>query len=102
MTEGTSLNTKDLLVYLALKSFNNARNQCYPSLNTIAKKLGTSINTVSKCIDNLIKEGYVSRESSGRGFNYTFTETDDFEPFAHNFIERTDYTFKEKAYLAGM
>lgn len=102
MTEGTSLTTKDLLVYLALKSFNNSDNECYPSLKAVANKIGASINTVSKCINNLIHEGYISRVQLHRGFKYTFSSTKNFEPFTYDFLERTDYSFREKAYLAGM
>jgi DNA-binding transcriptional regulator YhcF (GntR family) len=78
---------------------NNATKEAFPSLQTICKKSGASINTVRKCIANLEKQEYFKIERRGRQNYYVFSEHKNFEPFSYDFLDKEDLTFTEKAYI---
>lgn len=103
MTEGCQLNPKDLLVYLAIKRhYNSETGQCNPGYRLLGEETSASVNTVKKCINNLLESGYLTKVPCGRGFNYAFTDYKTFEPFSYEFLDNKDYTFQEKAYLASI
>lgn len=100
MTEDSNLTPQDLLIYVSIKRYmNNATKEAFPSLQTICKKSGASINTVRKCIANLEKQEYFKIERRGRQNYYVFSEHKNFEPFSYDFLDKEDLTFTEKAYI---
>ena len=101
MIEETSLNIKDALIYIALKShWNKTTGQCNPGFEILQKETSASINTIKKCINNLIEAGFITRTKCGRGYNYSFVPYKQFEPFTYEFLYHPEYTFREKAILA--
>lgn len=101
MTEqNISLKPGDLLIYATLKRhMDKDTKTCYPSLETIAKESGASINTVRNGIQNLINNKYIEVFPRGRGKLYKFLKWDKFEPFSYDFLDNTKLSFKEKAYI---
>lgn len=100
MTESENITAKDLVIYLTLKRHNGEKG-CFPSLETISKESGAAINTVRKCIDNLIKDGYITKERVGKYCFYKFSPYKNFEPFSYEFLDKEDLTFIQKSYLAA-
>ncbi len=49
-----------------LKDRSNSQNQCYPSINTIAKDLGLSRKTVERAICDLEQAGLLIKEQRWR------------------------------------
>jgi DNA-binding GntR family transcriptional regulator len=100
MTE--NLVPQDLLIYLAIKRhMNNETKEAFPSLNKICEESGASINTVRKCIDRLVDNGYIEVIKKGRSNVYKFLKWDKFEAFSYEFLDNKDLSFTEKAYLAA-
>lgn len=54
------------LVYIYLKKFANTKNQCYPSIKTIAKQSGISINKVKTTLIELEEKGIISKINRNR------------------------------------
>lgn len=50
-------------VYMYLADRSDKEGQCYPSIGTISKELNLSRNTVKRGISDLIKAGYLQKES---------------------------------------
>lgn len=96
------LKPDDLLIYLALKSFDGP-DGCYPSLASIAKVADSSIKSVKKSLLLLKNKNFINFETNGKGckIKYTFQKYITFEPFSYRFIFDTRFTFQEKAYLAA-
>lgn len=96
---------KDLLIYMAIRRYmNNATRKAFPSLKTIAEKASASINTVRKSIAKLEESGFIELTKSttdARQVIYYFPENKNFEPFSYSFLDNTDLSFTEKAYLAA-
>lgn len=92
---------KDLLVYAAIKKFmNKDTKEAFPSLETIRQLTGIYIGGIRKCIENLVRTGYIEvRKESGRKNIYKFLKWKEFEPFSFEFLERQDLTTNEKSYL---
>lgn len=101
MTEQNSyLKPADILIYATIKRHMNKETKtCYPSLSTISKESGASVNTVKSSIQNLINAEYITVSKKGRGNLYTFLKWDKFEPFSYSFLDNKNLTFKEKAYI---
>lgn len=95
----SSLEPKDQLIYTIIKSYDNPKHECFPSLQTISKESGASINTIRNSIKRLKEEKYIKTELKGRKTYYTFNEYKKFEPFSPDFIKREDLTFVTKSYL---
>jgi hypothetical protein len=51
------------LVMLCLADFSNDDGACWPSIETIARKSGVSVTTVKTTINQLIKDGWLSKQS---------------------------------------
>lgn len=93
---------KDQLIYLGIRSFmNNDTKSCFPSLQKIADKVGSSIPTVRKSIDVLEEKGYITITKKGRGQEYHFNELKKFEPFSPEFLDNHDISFTTKSYLVA-
>lgn len=98
MTE--SLTPQDLLIYLTIKRYmNNETKEAFPSQQLICEKSGASINTVRKSIERLKEQRYIETYKKGRQIFYRFLKWDRFEPFSYEFLDKSDLTFTEKAYL---
>lgn len=97
-----SIVPKDLLVYLAIKRFEDwDTHTAYPSLKEIAKVCGCTEKTASESIKRLIATDYLDVEKHQRGKKYTFKKYKNFEAFALEFLDREDLSFTEKQYLAA-
>ena len=101
MTEqNNSLKPGDLLIYATIKRhMDKDTKTCYPSLDTISRESGASINTVRASIQNLVNAEYIEVTPKGRGKLYRFLKWDKFEPFSYDFLDNKKLTFKEKAYI---
>ena len=94
-----NLAPKDQLIYTIIKSHDDPKHGCFPSLNVISKESGASINTVRDSIKRLKEEGYIKTELKGRKTYYTFDPYKKFEPFSPNFISNPNISFTTKSYL---
>ena len=101
MTEqNVYLKPGDILIYATIKRhMDKDTKTCYPSLDTISRESGASINTVRTSIQNLINAKYIEVTPKGRGKLYRFLKWDKFEPFSYDFLDNEKLTFKEKAYI---
>lgn len=95
-----NLDPKDQLIYAILHSHNNAKNECFPSLDCLSKESGASINTVRNSIKRLKDKGYIKTELRGRQTYYTFTNYEKFELFSPEFLKK-DVSFLTKSYLVA-
>lgn len=91
---------KDQLIYIAIKFF-DGKGGCYPSLQKIANKAGTSIPTVRASIQRLKDKKYIEVKPKGRGQEYIFNEYKKFEPFSPEFLDNKNISFTTKAYIAA-
>ena len=101
MTELTDLQPKDLVIYTNLVRYADHENVCYPSLTTISSESGAAINTVRKCLNNLVKAGYIAITKQNNHSNtYTILKrVEGFEMFSKEFLDNKNLSFTEKAYL---
>lgn len=100
MTELKIITPQDLLIYLSIKRYMNSKTkEAFPSLLTISRMAGASINTIRKCVNNLQQAGYLEVVKRGRQNIYKFLKYDNFEPFSYDFLDKQDLSFTEKAYL---
>lgn len=100
MTKKNGLEPKDLLVYATLKKYmNNITKECFPSLTTLSKDSGYSINTIRSAITLLEAENYISVRKDGRRNIYKFNPHKNFEPFSYDFLECNTLEANEKAYI---
>ena len=100
-TKDSELTAKDWLIYLYIKSYKKSPNaEIFPSLEVLHQRSGASINTIRKCIQNLVDAGKIRVIKKGRSNYYEFLDKyDKFEPFSNEFLDKKDLTFLEKAQL---
>ena len=100
-TKNSELTAKDWLIYLYIKSYKKSPNaEIFPSLEVLHQRSGASINTIRKCIQNLVDAGKIRVIKKGRSNYYEFLDKyDKFEPFSEEFLDKKDLTFLEKAQL---
>lgn len=100
-TKNSELTAKDWLIYLYIKSYKKSPNaEIFPSLEVLHQRSGASINTIRKCIQNLVDAGKIKVIKKGRSNYYEFLDKyDKFEPFSEEFLDKKDLTFLEKAQL---
>lgn len=101
------LKPTDKLVYANIRRFMNKDTYtCYPSMNTIAKKCGITVQTVQNSIKRLVKFGYIeilNEKHNSKNNVYKFPKlTDNFERFTNEFLDNDKITPNEKAYLIGL
>ena len=73
MIKKDGLEPRDLLVYAVLKKYmNNESKECFPSLETLSKESGYSINTIRNSIKLLQANNYISIRKEGRKNIYRF------------------------------
>lgn len=98
--EQPDLTPKDKLIYVAIRRHMNHKTmEAFPSYALITKDTGAASKTIKKCIDNLIREGYLQTRKEGRKIIYKFNNRKQFEPFSYDFLDKKDLTFTEKSYL---
>lgn len=101
-SEKSELTPKDKLIYLALKSFDNPKDGCFPSIAKISERCGASAPTISKSLELLEKERYIEIiKVNQRKRKYKFSPYKKFECFSYDFLYNKDLTFTEKSYLAA-
>ena len=97
-----SIVPKDLLIYLAIKRFEDWNTHtAYPSLKEVSKLCGCTEKTVAESIKRLVASDYLKVEKYKRGKKYTFKKYKNFEAFSLEFLDREDLSFTEKQYLAA-
>ncbi len=100
MTKKNEIEPKDLLIYATLKRYmNNQTKECFPSLSTLSKDSGYSINTIRGSIATLANNSYISIRKEGRRNIYKFNPHKNFEPFSYEFLECDKLEANEKAYI---
>lgn len=103
MTDTKILKPKDLLIYVCIKSYMNKDTlEAFPSLNTIAELSGSSKPTVSKAIERLEQENYISIRKENRRNIYTFNPYKNFEVFSYEFLNKSDLSSMEKATIIAL
>lgn len=100
MIDHNDMEPKDLLIYTIIKKYmNNETKECFPSLSTISKDSGYSINTIRNSISLLLKEGYISIRKEGKKQIYKFNPYKSFEVFSYEFLESDILEANERAYV---
>ena len=96
------LDPKDKLVYVAIRRYMNSRTmEAFPSYATITKDTGAAAKTIKKCVDNLIREGYIETRRKGKYLIYKFNNNKRFEPYSYDFLDNPNLTFTEKSYIVA-
>lgn len=100
--EFNSLTPADKLIYLVIRRYmNNNSMTCYVSYATITKDCGAAAKTIKKCVDNLVREGYLETKRDGKRIIYKFNNKKKFEPFSYDFLDNPNLTFTEKSYIVA-
>ena len=96
------LDPQDKLIYLAIRRYmNNNTKEAFPSYTKITEDTGACPRTIKKCVNNLIREGYLETRKDGRKIIYKFNNKKQFEPFSYGFLDKPDLTFTEKSYIVA-
>lgn len=96
------LDPKDKLVYVAIRRYMNSRTmEAFPSYATITKDTGAAAKTIKKCVDNLVREGYIETRRRGKYLIYKFNNNRRFEPYSYDFLDNPNLTFTEKSYIVA-
>ncbi len=96
------LDPKDKLVYVAIRRYMNSRTmEAFPSYATITKDTGAAAKTIKKCVDNLVREGYIETRRRGKYLIYKFNNNKRFEPYSYDFLDNPNLTFTEKSYIVA-
>ena len=59
----SDLKPRARLVLHCLALHSNKEGQCFPSIKTIAKECGYSVNTIKRALDDLVESGFVVKEA---------------------------------------
>lgn len=97
----------DVLTYVAIKSFDNPEQRCFPSYETIADKSGLSRTFTVESVDRLETSKYLSvyREKKFKAPNrsypnrYSFPDYEEFNQVPLELLSSSDLTSNEKAML---
>ena len=103
--EHKDLKSIDYLVYANIRRYMNKDTKtCWPSLETISNDCQCSIPTIRSSIKRLEKDGLIQViKRSGQSTMYKFKELlKNFERFTPEFLDNTEITPEEKAYLIGL
>lgn len=95
----------DTLVYVALRSFDNEFNGCYPAYETIAKRAGCNRLFVRNAIRRLESAGVISVQRSKKiktVNRYTFTPEYSFDQIPYQFFGISDLSIYEKSMLLNL
>lgn len=101
-TKQPNLDPQDKLIYLAIRRYMNRQTkEAFPSYAKISEHTGACPRTIKKCVDNLIREGYLETRKEGKRIIYKFNDKKQFEPFSYDFLDKPDLTFTEKSYIVA-
>lgn len=96
------LTPQQQLIYLGIRSFMNKDSyEAFPSVETIAERIGASAPTVRKCIKVLEEKDYIKVDRSKKHHVYKFNKLKQFEPFSYEFLENKDLSFSQRALLVA-
>lgn len=95
------LSPREQLVYAVLHSFNNSKEECFPSLAKLSEISQLSIPTIRDSLKKLEESNYIKIEKKGRKNYYYFKRYIKFEPFSDEFLRKKDITPTTKAYLVA-
>lgn len=97
------LHYKDLLTYVAIRSFNNNEtDDCLPGLDTISRRSGMNKKTTMESIKRLQRSGLlkVTKSTKKRVSNrYEFKKCDSFLQIPYSIFKTGDLTFNQRAML---
>lgn len=99
-----NLKPKDLLVYAAIAKFKNGEtDEAFPAIKTIGEEIGMTAPTIQKSITALVNAGLLTVISrTGTSAIYRFTDYNSFEMFSYDFLNKTDLSQMEKAYIISV
>ena len=98
-----NLEMKDLVVYANLKRhYNKITKDSFPSLDTLAKKVGVTKPTVIKSLKRLEAAGYINIIKSKNNNKYTFSEKKNIEIFSFDFLDDPNLSLQTKALIISM
>ncbi|NEU09801.1 helix-turn-helix domain-containing protein [Flavihumibacter sp. R14] len=97
------LNYKDILTYVAIRSYYNTRDKyCYPSYKTLEKRTGLSSKFISQSIMRLDKAGYLHVWKLGKGrvqHCYKFPDNGTYHKIPYDLLEDKSLNPHEKSML---
>ena len=100
--EINSLTPADKLIYLVIRRYMNQNDMTsFVSYARITKDCGAAAKTIKKCVDNLVKEGYLEAKRIDKRIQYKFNNKKKFEPFSYEFLDNPNLTFTEKSYIVA-
>lgn len=100
--EINSLTPADKLIYLVIRRYMNQNDMTsFVSYARITKDCGAAAKTIKKCVDNLVKEGYLEVKRIDKRIQYKFNNKKKFEPFSYEFLDNPNLTFTEKSYIVA-
>lgn len=89
-----------LLIYANIRRFmNKDTHMAYPSLQLVADLSECTINTVKKYLNILVDNKYIEIRKDRHHNVYYFPNSDEFEPFAPEFLDNPNLSSTEKAYI---
>lgn len=99
-----NLKPKDLLVYAAIAKFKNSKTQeAYPSIKAIGNEIGMTAPTIIKSIKALEAANLLTvQEREGTSSVYHFTPYENFQGFSYEFLNKTNLSNMEKAYIISI
>lgn len=95
---------KDLLIYACIRRYMNSKTlEAFPSLDTVSKDCGASKPTISKSIKILEKynylQAYKKEGKKNKFYKINVDKCKHFEMFSFEFLDKSDLTFQQKAYI---
>jgi DNA-binding transcriptional regulator YhcF (GntR family) len=97
-----NIEIKDRLIYLVIKSHDNKKHECFPSLQCVSKESGIGIKAIRDSIKRLEEAGYLTvNKKDGKNY-YLFNSCKKFEPFSEEFLKRKDLSPTTKGYIAAI
>ena len=100
-----NLEYRDLLTYISIRSFLNRKTkECFPSLRTIVKTSGLSMNFVNNSILRLKAAGLISVHVGNEKISnrYIFSEVKEFTGIPTDILSENSLTTTEKAILVSI
>lgn len=97
-----NLEPKDKLIFLAIKRWDRNGFATVP-MSVLSKQSGASAPTIRTIIKKLVDQKYIEivPVKKGQTNTYKILDYDKFEKFNYEFLDNTDLTFQEKAFMAA-
>lgn len=104
-TLGNEVDPMALLTYVVMKRFeNNRTHSTFVSKGKLAKILKTKPKQITKYLNQLQEEGYITITNVGKKrpkYVYFFNAYKSFEPFSYDFLDNEHLSVAEKAYIVA-